>query len=46
MKRVNLEENEFLKNYGIAQYDRPYSATDIDMYSIMSYEEDNYQKLP
>lgn len=41
------EEQEFLKHYNIANYERPSVATDMAIYSIMDEgEQDNFRKLP
>lgn len=44
---MSKEEQEFLKKYDIAQYERPSVATDMAIFSIME-ENDNrdYRKLP
>lgn len=44
---MNLEEQEFLKRYTIADYERPSVATDMAIFSIMEDgEPDNFRKLP
>lgn len=45
---MNIEEQEYLKNYDIARYDRPSVAVDMAIFTISDNSNDdaNYRKLP
>lgn len=41
-----MTEKEFLKNYDISKYERPSVATDMVIFTIKNFQEENYRKLP
>lgn len=43
---MDKEEQEFLKNYSIEDFERPSIATDIAVFSIMDGDVDNNRRLP
>lgn len=41
-----MTEKEFLKNYDMSKYERPSVATDMVIFTVRDFQEENYRKLP
>ncbi len=42
---MEMEEKDFLKSYDMSKYERPSIATDMAIFTIRDYKDDNYRKL-